>query len=516
MFLQLFEELQRLVSQLKRQLASLLWLSLPRHFYGFRPLDGTRGAISRASHQRCGRVPRRQLVMDYIFECFFNDTFEHITRNGLQDRQSRRDILDHLSAIIKGCSEGQNVHTEEVASLAVVAAMRYHQLAKDGNGKVCLMGKYHNILYIALRTCWDWGVRDSEVVVQLLVAIYQCEKTFERIFLGALFGPHAPHFIAGWRSDFRDQHENVRAMVYFLKHATREQLMLPVWIPRFEQERQLRFIDVPIESCGCSSPLRIALQANAPELLLILLRYGAAPQPPDGGTSVIIALLDKLIENGRNYSYELVLCLKILLRNVAMIEMPFKPIVYASRREMFFERYGRLLMDKIIGKEQVYGVPTLRHLCRCRIRDILREHNQLPNGIDTLRLPKRLQRYIDLTEELEGPELQHQQEQQHHQQQQPQSLEKPMQRLTNAMQRLETISGGGSESESEDESENHVQLLEAVTDAEKAAVAAFVETGNGAITDEAKQAAIAAYMLANETSNDDYNPQEHSNPFELS
>lgn len=34
--------------------------------------------------------------------------------------------------------------------------------------QVCLMGKYHNILYIALRTCWDWGVRDSEVVVRLL------------------------------------------------------------------------------------------------------------------------------------------------------------------------------------------------------------------------------------------------------------------------------------------------------------------------------------------------------------
>lgn len=31
---------------------------------------------------------------------------------------------------------------------------------------------------------------------------------------------------------------------------------------------------------------------------------------------------------------------------------------------MFFDRYGRLLMDKIIGKEQVYGVPSLRHLCR--------------------------------------------------------------------------------------------------------------------------------------------------------
>lgn len=37
------------------------------------------------------------------------------------------------------------------------------------------------------------------------MAIYECEKTYERIFLGALFGPHAPHFIAGWRSDFQDQ-----------------------------------------------------------------------------------------------------------------------------------------------------------------------------------------------------------------------------------------------------------------------------------------------------------------------
>jgi len=42
----------------------------------------------------------------------------------------------------------------------------------------------------------------------------------------------------------------------------------------------------------------------------------------------------------------------------------FQPLLYASRREMFFDRYGRLLMDKIIGREQVYGVPSLRHLCR--------------------------------------------------------------------------------------------------------------------------------------------------------
>ncbi|XP_017122581.1 uncharacterized protein LOC108142952 isoform X1 [Drosophila elegans] len=506
MFLQLLQVFQRLVSQLKSQFVWVrCWLPIPQflHFYGFRLETESRTRLrlrvrerlrrrnpeERAVYQCNGRTLRRHLVMEYIFECFFDDTFEQITRNGLQDRQSRRDVLDHLSSIIKGCSGGQNSQTDEVAAIAVTAAMRFHRLAKEQNGKVCLMGKYHNILYIGLRTCWDWGVRDSEVVVQLLLAIYECEKTYERIFLGALFGPHAPHFIAGWRSDFQDQHENVRAMVYFLKHATREQLTLPVWIPRFEQERQLRFIDVPIESCGKSSPLRIALQANAPELLLILLRYGAAPQPPDGGASVIIALLDKLIEDGRNYSFELVMCLKILLRNVVMIEMPFKPLLYASRREMFFDRYGRLLMDKIIGKEQVYGVPSLRHLCRCCIRDVLREHNQLPNGIDTLRLPKRLQRYIDLTEELEGPEAQDLEDDQNGDQGKPATRCK----LGEVMPRMETISSAG---ESEDESENHVQLLQAVTDPEKAALAAFVATGDGAYTEEAKNAAAAAYVAA--------------------
>lgn len=57
--------------------------------------------------------------------------------------------------------------------------------------------------------------------------IYYCEKTFERLFLGALFGTNATFFIAGWRSDFKDQDENTRAMVYFLHHATKMSLKFP-------------------------------------------------------------------------------------------------------------------------------------------------------------------------------------------------------------------------------------------------------------------------------------------------
>lgn len=265
--------------------------------------------------------------MEFIFDCFFEDTFVRIGRSGLHDRNSRRNVLDHLNAIIGGCIDGQNDPPEEVARLAVLAAVKYHQKKKNGNSEVCLMGKYHNILYIALRTCWEWGVRDSAVVILLLEEIYSCEKTFERLFLGALFGPNAPHFIAGWRSDFRDQDENTRAMVYFLDHATNLGFKLPVLSMTnngTDVESMIKFIDIPIESCGKSSPLRVALQASAPDILMILLRYGAMPLPPDGGSNTIIALLDKLTENNdRHYKFQLVACLQILLKNISLIEMPY-------------------------------------------------------------------------------------------------------------------------------------------------------------------------------------------------
>ncbi|XP_037922004.1 uncharacterized protein LOC119658603 isoform X3 [Hermetia illucens] len=302
--------------------------------------------------------------MEYIFDCFFEDTFLKIKRSGLHDRHSRRDVIDHLNAVIGGCSDGQNVRPDEVARLAVLSAIKYHRENKQENGEICLMGKYHNILYIALRICWEWGVRDSAVVNVLLEEIYSCEKTFERLFLGALFGPNAPHFIAGWRSDFRDQDENTRALVYFIDHATTLGLEFQVTVNKFEPSKMIKFIDVPIESCGKSSPLRVALQATAPDLLMILLRYGADPAPPDGGSCPVIALLDKLMEKERRYTYQLVSCLQILLRNITTIEMPYKPHVYLERKNRFMEKYGVLFLDNILNMDQVFGVMPLKHLCR--------------------------------------------------------------------------------------------------------------------------------------------------------
>uniref|UniRef100_A0A1B0CTM0 Protein transport protein sec16 n=1 Tax=Lutzomyia longipalpis TaxID=7200 RepID=A0A1B0CTM0_LUTLO len=64
-------------------------------------------------------------------------------------------------------------------------------------------------------------------------------------------------------------------MVYFLDHASRRRIEFPVCVNIEGQNnpRMTRFIDVPIESCGMASPLRVTLQAGAPDILLILLRY---------------------------------------------------------------------------------------------------------------------------------------------------------------------------------------------------------------------------------------------------
>lgn len=34
--------------------------------------------------------------------------------------------------------------------------------------QICMMGKYHNVLYIGLKVAWDWAVKDSSTICQLL------------------------------------------------------------------------------------------------------------------------------------------------------------------------------------------------------------------------------------------------------------------------------------------------------------------------------------------------------------
>lgn len=76
----------------------------------------------------------------------------------------------------------------------------------------------------------------------------------------------APHYIAGWKSDFDTEEENLRALVYFIDKANDAELELPFG----NNNETFRFIDLPIESCGKASPLKVSryVAQNLVRLLL--------------------------------------------------------------------------------------------------------------------------------------------------------------------------------------------------------------------------------------------------------
>lgn len=271
---------------------------------------------------------------------------------------------------------------------------------RNENGFICMMGKYHNILYVALKLCFIWQLKDTGTIATLLEHIYMCERTFERLLVGAIFGTKAPHYIAGWKSDFDNQEENLHAVVYFLDHANNANLELP-----FGSNGKLyRFIDVPIESCGRCTPLKVTVQLGVPDKLHIFLRFGASIyNDNDNGVTVFEHILNRLMEFNHVYPYNLVACLQLLLRVVPCIKLD----KHVSNNDetntvhlIIMEKYSDLLEDGLIPfSRSGLCPPELKHLCRCVIRKRLWENFLLPNGIHCLPIPESLWRYIDIMED---------------------------------------------------------------------------------------------------------------------
>ncbi|CAG9762830.1 unnamed protein product [Ceutorhynchus assimilis] len=320
--------------------------------------------------------------MEQFLECYLDASFENTPRNGLHDRRNRRQMVEYINTLIQGCAGVHNNNTELTCKEAITTLIRYHDKTKTANGAVCMMGKYHNILYVAVKLCYLWQLRDADLVCKLLREIYACESTFERILIGAIFGTKAPHFIAGWKSDFDNEEENVRGLVYFLDKANLGKLELP-----FLKEDQLlsyRFIDLPIESCGKAATLKICVQLGLPDKLLILLRFGALL-----GTN-FEQILDRLLEYQHCYPYNLVAILQLFLRVVPAI----------PRDIILMEKYAVLIEDGLIPPTRWgHTAPELKHLCRCAIREQLWKNFNLPNGIRKLHLPEKMWRYLDLLED---------------------------------------------------------------------------------------------------------------------
>ncbi|CAH0560350.1 unnamed protein product [Brassicogethes aeneus] len=330
--------------------------------------------------------------MEHFLACYL-EQFNSVPRNSLHDRRKRYDMVDYISTLIEACRE-KNEEPEDAANEAVTHLIDYHEKMRSTNSNVCLMGKYHNILYVALKLCYLWQLKNTKTIASLLDKIYACEKTFERLFIGAIFGNKAPHFIAGWKSDFDDQEENLRAVVYFLDRANKACLNYC-----FSDDIIYRFIDVPIENCGKSSPVKIVTQLGLPDKLLIFLRYGASIYNEEDDGNPIEIIMKRLLEFNHVYPFTLVACLQILLRVTPTVK--FRHLDDSVTTQSYIEEnYAELVSDAILPITRCGVIPPdLKHICRCVIRDKMMENYQLPIGIKALPIPYNLQRYIDILED---------------------------------------------------------------------------------------------------------------------
>lgn len=176
-----------------------------------------------------------------------------------------------------------------------------------------------------------------------------------------------------------------------------------------EDDVTYRFIDVPLESCGKASPVRVVIQLGAAEMLMILLRFGARVTSDITSTNPVESVLDRLNEYNRKYPYELVTCLKLILRAVPTINLTvdknlFKhldlPVNYNYQRKVVIEKYGDILLDHLVPSTRCGIQPVeLKHLSRCAVRQALWKNFQLPLGIYKLSIPETLKKYLDLMDD---------------------------------------------------------------------------------------------------------------------
>ncbi|XP_022199849.2 uncharacterized protein LOC111056762 [Nilaparvata lugens] len=205
--------------------------------------------------------------MESIIDCYFDNIFTQMDRGCLIPRYKRRQIVDYFSTVIRACSTNH----EEGCKKAVVAITKFHKKSKDNNGSVCLLGKYHNVLYVALKLCFDWKLNDHDTVTTVLIDLFSCEKTFERLMIGAIFGTRVTHLISGWKSDFQTRDECLQAVEYFLEHSARSKLKFEIG------GRFTTMADIPMPSYGFSTPAKVCIQTGRFDFLKVLLRYGAEP-----------------------------------------------------------------------------------------------------------------------------------------------------------------------------------------------------------------------------------------------
>nr|XP_018895938.1 PREDICTED: uncharacterized protein LOC109029769 [Bemisia tabaci] len=340
-------------------------------------------------------------TMELFINCFFDQVFTELDRGSLIPRYKRKQLVDYFSTIIYGCCRGDSdsdssFDAQAGCRKAVTCALDYHEAMRAKNRNLCLLGKYHAVVYVALKISFDWKLRDAPTLTRLLENVFTCEATFERIFEGAIFGPKITHLISGWKSDFANRAENIDAVAFFLDHAAAEQLEFPSLGTR------RRLIDIPMTSYNQMTPAKIAAQAAKLDVLTLLVRYGAvltderhpvkfcAFQP-------VLYKLNACCEEEKELPADFLACLELLLRAVERIPNLFPEDSEAESSDDFVSVHPELIERGIVPLSKVGLEPVdLKHLSRCAVRRALNDSWQLPHGIQRLDVPGPVKQYLDL------------------------------------------------------------------------------------------------------------------------
>ncbi|CAH1794907.1 unnamed protein product [Owenia fusiformis] len=304
-------------------------------------------------------------------------------------------------------------------------------------------------LYIAAHLCQKYSIEDSKLVLEVVQTAISCTGNHDRWF--EFLDPLAfscelennlyPIYNQSNAATTVVTKEQLNALEYFLTHCSgivvrtnhgaianilglNETAVASRW-------SDVAFIDAPLSSCRNCNPLLLACQAESPEGVRLLLRYGAQPMfpvysfsDPSGQQRFPLQVLamklnasvfwkthihaiesnyrEEFMRQRKAYDMQINECINAF--QTALPTLPLRPCQQLTQDHMgssstlfcVHPSYKSSLPRSI-----THGPRTLRHIAKCTVRNTLSRNNgnaiiSIPKKIQQLPLPILIKEYIDL------------------------------------------------------------------------------------------------------------------------
>lgn len=272
----------------------------------------------------------------------------------------------------------------------VYSLVSHHENNNFCCGESCLNGCTHHYLYVAMKLAYVTQLEDKATITKLLLNMYRCKNTFEKLFIGAVVGERVPQLYADWKTDWTCQHENAKAVFYFLNRANQFCLKFGTPNPRC-------FLDVPIKFYT-SSLLKLTSHFGQIDKVQMLLKHGASvinDYDEENTAEYLIRRILRLRHDRGTYSASLIICLRWVLRTIPSIQIHKFTKNKQQDRGRFLTLVGGILPRNRCGIDP----PQLKHLARCAVRKRMAENCKLPFGIQHLDIPRTLKPYLNICED---------------------------------------------------------------------------------------------------------------------